>query len=1248
MADTLLTSLSAGWRAWGATPWRRRWRALVLSVLGLWVLLWLAMPPVVKWQLERLAGERLGRAVSVERVIVRPWSMSLGLEGLRVSTADGTADQFSLERLWVDAELSSLLRGGPVVDGLTLTAPRLRLAHLGEGRWDVDDVLARLAPPADAPPPGEPLRFALFNMALTGGEITVDDRPAATVHRLSDLTLTVPFLSNLPSRRTVTTEPRLAFDLNGDRFDTEATTLPFDDSHRTEARLRLQGVDLARYQAYWPAAWPLRLRAGVLDADLRLAFEQRETPQVALSGTVSLDGLAIDEAGVAPGAPPVLGWRRLSVVLDRIEPLARRASVGAVTLDGVSLAVARDAQGRLNWQRHAAAIAPPRPVSPTSTPPAVPAWQATLASLAVTDGRVDWRDEAIRPAAAVPVRDIALSVEALRWPMTEPAAVSLEARVADAAVRAQGRASDREAELDLSWRDLVPAPYAPYLATRLVPALDARMAGDVALRWRAGRGGSEAPAPLSPESPVLSVQARTLEVQSLRLGPNRQPLLAADRIALSDARVDLVGRDVSLGQLSVAGLRTAVQRDSAGRWMAQDWWRAAADGGGDPPTGETAPPWRVGVREFTLDAPQLGFDDRQPARPVSLRVSALSLKAQDLQPLADRPVAATVSLQARVAGARGGDPGRLRLEGTVQPPGPASPLRLRQRVQVDRFPLHALEPYVSERLNLELLRADASARGTVELELGPDGLRHDAALDLAIEDLLAHTREPAEELLSWKSLQLRGLKTRAQPGQPLRLSVAETALSDYFARVLIDEQGRINLQNLVRPAATPGSPAPAADAGPATAAVSPAAPAVTKATAAATAAPAAPSPVASAAPDIRFGPVSLVNGRVRFSDRFIQPNYTANLSELTGTLSAFASQPAAPGEPPALADLSLKGRAEGTAALDIGGRLNPLARPLALDIKAQVRNLELPPLSPYSAKYAGYGIERGKLSVDLAYRVDPDGQLNASNQIVLNQLTFGERIEGSNAPNLPVKLAVALLADRDGVIDINLPISGSLNDPQFRLGPVIVKVIFNLIGKAITAPFSLIASALGGGGPELSQVAFAAGTADLDATGRERLDAVAKALTNRPALRLTVQGQSDPERERDGVRRARLDEQVRAEKRRALARAGGTVPPVVTVSADEYPALLKEVYRRADIAKPRNLVGLAKDLPVPEMEKLLMAAVPVTDNALRDLAVARAVAVKDYLAARGLGEERLFLGAPRVGAAGADWAPRAELTLATR
>ncbi|MEO7127283.1 MAG: hypothetical protein ABI040_00205, partial [Rhodoferax sp.] len=278
--------------------------------------------------------------------------------------------------------------------------------------------------------------------------------------------------------------------------------------------------------------------------------------------------------------------------------------------------------------------------------------------------------------------------------------------------------------------------------------------------------------------------------------------------------------------------------------------------------------------------------------------------------------------------------------------------------------------------------------------------------------------------------------------------------------------------------------------------------------------------------------------------------------------------------------------------------------------------------------------------------------------------------------SLPVKLAVALLADRDGVINLDLPISGSLNDPQFSLGPIIFKAIINIIVKAVTAPFSLLANAFGGsGGQQLNTVVFAPGSASLTPEARESLDKVARALAERPKLKMTVVGAASLDAEREGYRRERLNAMVRAEKRRETLLASGkaatpaptasaptstasaaTPSTATTVSEAEYPALLKRVYRRADFTKPRNLIGMAKDIPQDQMESLLLANIPVTGDSMRQLALARGEAIKDYLASKKVPSDQLFLGAPKTAAnqpasgstAEAKWTPHADLSLATQ
>jgi len=393
--------------------------------------------------------------------------------------------------------------------------------------------------------------------------------------------------------------------------------------------------------------------------------------------------------------------------------------------------------------------------------------------------------------------------------------------------------------------------------------------------------------------------------------------------------------------------------------------------------------------------------------------------------------------------------------------------------------------------------------------------------------------------------------------------------------------------------------------------------------------------------DLVVGQTRLVNGRIDFRDRFVRPSYAAELTELNGRLGRFASGSRE------MATLEVRGRAAGTALLEIRGALNPMADPLALDTSARATDLELAPLSPYAGKYAGYAIERGKLSLDVAYRVEPDGRLQARNQLVLNQLTFGERVDSPSATRLPVRLAVALLADRNGVIDIDVPISGSINDPQFSVFGIVVKVIGNLLVKALTAPFSLL---FGGTSEDLSVVEFMPGTAQVATAGAGNIDRIAKALADRPSLRLTVAGAADPVSERDAIQAANLEARILAEQRRERARAGGSSDaPLPPLSAEQRAALVRRVYADTRLPdKPRNVLGMAKDIPPAEMEALLRGAVVVSTDTARELALQRGMAVRDALIARGLAAERLFLAAPRLRVSGeedAAWTPQVRLTL---
>ena len=1324
--------------------WQRRAAMAVGGLLLIWALAYAAVPSLLKWQLQKIASDKLGRQVTVGAVSFKPWSLELTLHDLAIAKAQPSpqqSPQLHIKRIYIDAELQSLLRLAPVADAIVIEEPVLSLTHSGEGRYDIDDMLERLKPAANEPA-SNPAQFALYNLVLSGGRLDYQDLPVGKTHELRELNFSVPFLSNLKSKRDIKTAPHLAFKLNGSSFDTAAEGTPFAQTRKTDAHITLRGVDLSPYLAYWPASLPVKLQSGVLNADLKLAFEQTPDTVVRISGSVTAERVRLRDN--TPASHEMLTFERLHVALDDVRPLDQFVKLSAVELSAPTLQITRDRAGRLNWLPPAdkAAIksiaASARPISargqndaekqaqaaspPASSPggqrlptPAAASapWKVQVAKVAVRDGRIHWLDETLATPAQIRLSGVVLDVSAIAVPFAvtaplrfsgslglDPTVQTAQAQLkadekvvnkartqaaaqtlaqAPAATRApaparlsfNGSATDQAAQVSASVAAWPLDMAAKYVGQFLLPALGGQLDAQLGVNWQAAHGD---------QPQALQISAPRIALTDVLLAEGQTSLVSVQRVELAEVAIDVPGQSFKAGKMQLIRPQALVERGADKRWMYQRWMVSQGPTPAAAPKTQTqaapkasAPSWAVAINEVQLDGGALSFSDKAGAKPVAFEVTELQAQLGALL-LDERPASQLLvakpmplSLSLRLASGRF-EPGRLDFKGSLG----LSPLQAQGQLQASRLPAQAFEPYFASTLNIELLRADTSFKGSLAYRQSAAGPQAQLAGDLTLEQFKANTLAPKEDLLAWKALNLRGLSVALEPAKATRVDVKETVLNDFFARVIVTPEGRINLQDLLKPNAAPAAPATALTADATKTIAAGARPALATAakgsqTAATAAMAAVAAPAAGAAPDsppiVNFGPLSLINGKVLFSDRLVKPNYTADLTELTGKLSAFSSvapTPATPGGEavaPNMADLELRGKAEGTASLEIVGKLNPLAKPLALDIRGKVRDLDLPPLSPYSVKYAGYGIQQGKLSVDVNYVVQPDGRLTATNKVVLKQLSFGDKVAGSQA-SLPVKLAVALLADRNGVIDIDLPISGSLNDPQFSLGPVIIKVIVNVIFKAVTAPFSLLANALGGGaagtgGEEQAFVSFAAGSAALAPDARARLDKVAQALLDRPTLKLTVAGTSSLDAEREGFKRTRLGEQLRAEQRRQSAKPGvreevkdGSAAADEPVSPGDYPALLKAVYQRADMPKPRNVIGLAKGLPDAEMEKLLLTDIAVSDDAMRELAEQRGLAVQDYLASKQLPPDRLLLGAAKVLPPDAKWTPRAELNLA--
>jgi hypothetical protein len=695
---------------------------------------------------------------------------------------------------------------------------------------------------------------------------------------------------------------------------------------------------------------------------------------------------------------------------------------------------------------------------------------------------------------------------------------------------------------------------------------------------------------------ALSQLGVSLTSLALRRNGEKQPFVKIASAGVKDAAVDLDKHTVVIPQFSTSGGMISVARGRDGKLDLQKLVPPSA-GKPQPADGSPSPPWTISVGKFAVAGYTAKWRDQTPAKPVTISLDKIDINAENLSTAPKTQSKATLRFAVNGKGSVAGD-AAFGLD----------PLSVDLKLDAKGVNIAPLRPYIAKATNIIVTRGQASIKGNIAFrESAHQGIHVTFSGNAGLANFASLDAASSEDFLKWKTLSLNGIRAATEP---FSMSVHSVALNSFYSRLIINPNGRLNVQDILHPG---GKSAPV------------------KSAAAKERTPERPAPAARGAahgPQIKIEKVTLAHGNINFSDHHIKPNYSANLTDIKGAVTGLSSSPKS------RAAVKLAGFVNHDAPIDITGEINPLGPSLYADIKAVAKDIELSPMTPYSAKYAGYDIEKGKLSLDVHYHIE-DQKLTAENHVFLDQLTFGDKVDSPDALNLPILLAVSLLKDRQGQIDIHLPVSGSFNDPQFSIGGIIVKVIVNLITKAVTAPFALLSSAFGGT-EELSYATFDPGRSTLTDSARKKLQTLAKALNDRPGLKLEITGRSDPATDTDGLRHALLRRKVVAEKLKDTGKKSGPDSAGnVTLSDSEYAKYLRAAYSDADIKKPRNFIGMAKKLPVPEMEKLLLAHIHVTGNDIRELANRRALTVKDYLVHEGkVPQQRIFIVAPKVTAAG--------------
>ncbi|HRL94052.1 MAG TPA: DUF748 domain-containing protein [Pseudomonas sp.] len=670
--------------------------------------------------------------------------------------------------------------------------------------------------------------------------------------------------------------------------------------------------------------------------------------------------------------------------------------------------------------------------------------------------------------------------------------------------------------------------------------------------------------------------------------PDGRPLVKLAELNVSDTSLDLVKQQVVVGKIRSQGLETWAAREADGQL---DWQTLfakpeapapaasqTADAGANNANSEPAKPWQVLLKDVQLRGYQLHLADRGVSPEVKVEVGPLNLDLQNFDSLNQSPF--DLKLDTGV-----GKLGKLALSGQVN----LNPVSAKLQASTQNLDLRLAQAYINPFIRLELRSGLLSSELAVDLQ-STAPLAFNISGDTRINQLHTLDTLKSRDFLKWRQLHLQGLDYRHGDS----LAIKAITLEQPYTRFIINEDRSTNVSDLL-------IPQPAAPASPA---------------------------AAKSAPDkplgIVIGGITLKDGSANFADLSLRPDFATAIQQLNGQIGRIDSRQPKP------AKVAIQGKVDRYAPATINGSLNPFDPLASLDMAVSFKQVELTTLTPYSGKFAGYRIRKGRLNIDLHYQIK-QGQLTAENKVLLEQLELGEQVDSPDAVDLPIRLAIALLKDTEGKIDIQLPISGDLNNPQFSVMPIVWQTLRNLVLRAAQAPFKFIGGLVSGGDEvNMDRVPFSAGSSELDPQARGTLDTLASALKERPVLRLEVQGVSAQASDGPLLAEQRLQREYQSTYYKILQRRGDQVPADASsldVPEDEKMVMLEGIYRaRLKQQPPADWRELDDELRADKLRADVLDSWARSDLLLRQLSQARAASIKQYLVDNGgLPDQRIYL-----------------------
>lgn len=1159
---------------------------------------WLAINPLAKWLLPWVAEHQLASKASVEKVTFDPLRLTTTIEKLALTEKNG-APLASFDKLVVDLEASGLFNWAWKLKQITLTAPRVNVHISKQGRLNWADLIAKLN--EDPSPPDQDLpRVIIENIAISQGNIDYEDAQHATPLQasLKPLNFELEGFSTLPKDRgDYLIAAKLPYQGGTIKWKGNFGVNPL----ASQGSLAIEGLQIAKIMQWVNSVnLPLQVVAGTFAGRFNYDFSlPNQHPKL----LVTEAKLRVNDLAGTLAQGDKLAFTQLEVNAKHLT-LDQQKQLLVTTQDiGIQLD-----QLKLHKPHADVAIA-----NSSLTLPKLVFEQDKQAQLTFDNLSLAIQQVEVQQAQKTLFQLPELTIENVGFNLAERKASV--ARV----LLAKGQLSATQTAAGLDWQQAFADPVAITAANTEAVATNEQASDPFHFsidkielaHWQLSYADQQFAKPLQATIGDLNVQLAVdnesglalknmqLEATQLSLQADKKPAAQLAKFAVDNAQLALDQQKIDIAAIQLNGLKTAVIRQADQRL---NWQSILAPASGKnmstvatTPTGNTATkknPWVFALKRLALQQADIHIEDQSTPTPVLLDVTEGSIELADLSQNMTRMLPVKAGFKIKQGG-------QFHLQGKLA----AAPLKTDVQCTLADLSLKPFAPYIQQVALLQLENGTASLQGKLQ-QTTSGATKFDGGF--SVNQLSIIEEDSQQPFLRWEKLQGEGLALSLAPN---KLQISTLTLSKPQTKFIIYPDRSLNITKLMRtsaPAAAPTTNAPAAS------------PVTSKGT---TTVNAASDSQASDFP-VGIDSVRINNAELEFADLSLPQPFGTHIHTLAGVINGISSNPSS------TAQVELDGKVDDYGVARIRGTLQPFKTTEFTDIKLAFTNLEMNRLTPYSGKFAGRKIESGKLSVDLEYKIK-QRKLAGENKFVINKLTLGERVDSKDAPNLPLDLAIAILEDSNGVIDLDLPVSGSLDDPKFSVGGILWKAFTNVLTKIVTAPFSALGK-LFGGGEKLEAIVFDPGNATIAPPELEKLHTVSNALAKRQQLALGIVPGYDVAADTRAIQETTLRKQVADET--GVRLEAGQAPGPIDLNNPKVQSAIQTLHDRlTNKGLLKRLAAKLEKAPAgfyEQAQESLTTSIPVTDADLQGLAKARATAIQKALLESGVSPERVTITTP--------------------